>query len=373
MKREGLRILHLEDSDADAELVEVLLRSKGLDCHITRVETRTEFEAALEAGGFDLILSDYRLPTYDGRSALALARSRRPAVPFLFVSGTIGEERAVDSLKEGATDFILKDHFARLVPAVRRALNEARERSARERAEEALRKSEERYALAAQGANDGLWDWDLTTDTVYFSPRWKSMLGYEDQDVGDQPGEWLERVHPLDLPGLKARLEAHRDGSSEHFECEYRIAHRDGSHRWMLGRGLAVRDAEGRSLRMAGSQTDITQRKAAEEQLLHDALHDSLTALPNRASFMDRLTLLMRQVTRRTHHRFAVLFLDLDRFKVVNDSLGHVLGDELLVAIARRLETCLRHGDTVARLGGDEFALLLMSRDIPIRFSQVRS
>jgi diguanylate cyclase (GGDEF)-like protein/PAS domain S-box-containing protein len=360
-----LKVLHLEDNVDDGELIGILLKSSGLACDMTRVETRVAFEAALENGDFDLILSDFSLPGFDGQSALELARVRRPEVPFLFVSGTIGEERAVESLKGGAIDFVLKDSFKRLAPAVKRALEEARERSARKRAEEALRRSEERYALAALGANDGLWDWDLVADSVYFSPRWKSMLGWREGEVGDAPREWLERVHPQDLPGLKARFDAHLEGRSEHLESEYRMTHRDGGYRWMLCRGLAVRDRLGRPQRMAGSQTDITQRKAAEAQLLHDALHDSLTGLPNRASFMDRLSFVIGQSARHPDHRFAVLFLDLDRFKVVNDSLGHLVGDQLLITIARKLEGCLRQGDTVARLGGDEFALLLDSiRDV---------
>jgi PAS domain-containing protein len=163
---------------------------------VERVETQAEFEVALRSGSFDLILSDYSLPGFDGQSALELAQMLTPDVPFLFVSGTIGEDKAVESLKGGATDFVLKDSFARLAPAVRRALDEARERAARRRAEEALRTSEERYALAARGANDGLWDWDLRAGKVYLSPRWKSMLGWGVDEVADDPNEWFGRVHP---------------------------------------------------------------------------------------------------------------------------------------------------------------------------------
>ncbi len=354
-----LRILHLEDSTVDAELVRSLLHKAGIECEIERVATRPEFEAALERGNVDLILSDYTLPGFDGMSALAIARARRPELPFLFVSGTIGEERAIEGLKQGAIDFVIKDRFARLAPAVRRALEEARERAGRQAAEEALRKSEERYALAARGANDGLWDWDLVAGKAFFSPRWKAMLGFAEDDVGDRLEEWLGRVHAQDLPGLNARLLAHLEGQSQHFESEYRIEHGDGRERWMLCRGLAVRDGTGKPVRMVGSQTDVTQRKLAEQLLLHDALHDALTGLPNRASFTDRLTMVLGLVKRRPRFRFAVLFLDLDRFKLVNDSLGHVTGDRLLVAVARRLETSLREADTVARLGGDEFAVLL--------------
>ncbi len=229
----------------------------------------------------------------------------------------------------------------------------------RKRSEEALRESQERYALAVQGANDGLWDWNLKTDEIYFSPRWKAMLGYREHELSRQPLEWFERVHPEDIDRLQAQLDLHLQGLAPHFESEHRMRHQDGSYRWMLSRGLAVRDREGRAYRMAGSQTDVTERKQVEEQLLHDAFHDVLTGLPNRALFMDRLGLAIERCKRPGSGLFAVLFLDLDRFKVINDSLGHMIGDQLLIAIARRLETCLRGGDTVARLGGDEFTILL--------------
>ncbi len=229
----------------------------------------------------------------------------------------------------------------------------------RKQAEVALRESEERYALAAQGANDGLWDWDLRTDRIYFSPRWKAMLGYSDDEIGTVPQEWLSRVHDDDVAHLRSELAAHGDGTTASLECEYRIRHRDGSLRWMLCRGLAVRDEQGRAYRVAGSQTDITERKRVEEQLLHDAFHDGLSGLPNRALFADRLGQAIRRADRHMDYRFAVVSLDIDRFKLVNDSLGHPAGDQLIKAIARRLELSLRATDTVARLGGDEFAILL--------------
>jgi diguanylate cyclase (GGDEF)-like protein/PAS domain S-box-containing protein len=229
----------------------------------------------------------------------------------------------------------------------------------RKTTEEALRESEERYALSVHGANDGLWDWNLKSDQIYFSPRWKAMLGWAEAEISDHPDEWFERVHPDDLEWLQAEINAHLEGTTAHLETEHRVLHRDGTYRWMLTRGLAVRDATGKASRMAGSQTDVTDRALATEKLLHDAFHDPLTGLPNRALFMDRLSYAIGLAKRRTHYLFGVLFLDLDRFKVINDSLGHMLGDQLLIAIARRLETCLRPGDTVARLGGDEFTILL--------------
>jgi diguanylate cyclase (GGDEF)-like protein/PAS domain S-box-containing protein len=229
----------------------------------------------------------------------------------------------------------------------------------REHAEQALRTSEQRYALAARGANDGLWDWDLAASRVYLSPRWKSMLGHADAEVGDDPEEWFGRIHLEDRARVEAQVAEHLAGATPHFEVEYRILHADGAHLWVVCRGLAVRDEAGRPTRMAGSQTDITPRKRAEERLVHDALHDALTGLPNRALFIDRLGQLLAAAARQPQPSYAVLFLDLDRFKVVNDSLGHVIGDRLLVAVGERIGGCLRPSDTVARLGGDEFGVLL--------------
>jgi len=232
----------------------------------------------------------------------------------------------------------------------------------RKEVEEALRKSEERYALAAQGARDALWDWDVVRDRFYVSTRWKEMIGLDADEVGPRPVDWLTRVHPEDRKRVLRQTREHIEGESEKLDLEYRLLHRDGSYRWMLMRGVAVRDGAGKATRVAGSQSDITVRKFAEEKLRHDAFHDGLTGLVNRALFVDHLG----QSLARYQHRgaqFSVLFIDLDRFKVVNDSLGHLAGDELLVGVAGRLLRCARPGDTVARLGGDEFCLLL--EDVP--------
>lgn len=233
-------------------------------------------------------------------------------------------------------------------------------------AEEALRKSEERYALAVEGANDGLWDWDLVAENVHFSARWKSMLGYEEDEIGDRIGEWFDRIHPDDLEQVQSAMDAHLKGQSDHFETELRIRHKGDEYLWVLCRGIAVRDADGVPTRMAGSQSDITLRKIFEEQLRHQALHDSLTNLPNRVLLLDRITQAIRHMDRDEDYMFALLFLDLDRFKVINDSLGHTIGDLLITAIGEKLQACLRGIDalvreteTVGRFGGDKFIILL--------------
>ncbi len=229
----------------------------------------------------------------------------------------------------------------------------------RKQAERQVRESEERYALAARGANDGLWDWNIESEEVYYSDRWKEILGHRGDEIGPHIETWLERVHPDDAERTRGELEDHIEGRTDHYENEHRVRHRDGTYRWVLVRGIAVRLGDGKPHRMAGSLTDITPRKNVEEQLAKDALYDPLTSLPNRAFFTNLLERSTRRTRRRKGYRFAVLFLDLDRFKVVNDTLGHEMGDELLIGVGERLEKCLRPGDVVARLAGDEFCILL--------------
>jgi diguanylate cyclase (GGDEF)-like protein/PAS domain S-box-containing protein len=222
-----------------------------------------------------------------------------------------------------------------------------------------LHQTQERYALAVRGANDGIWDWDLINDRLHFSERWKAILGHADGEIGASPAEWITRVHPDDVARVQAALDAHLSARTGHFEDEHRIRHRDGTYRWVVSRGVAIRSAGGRATRMAGSMSDITDRKRAEHRLRHDALHDALTGLPNRTLFLDRLTRSLMRSERNRAHRCAVLFLDLDRFKLVNDSFSHASGDELLVTLAGRLSASVRPADTVARLSGDEFTILL--------------
>jgi diguanylate cyclase (GGDEF)-like protein/PAS domain S-box-containing protein len=210
-----------------------------------------------------------------------------------------------------------------------------------------LENTKTRYALAATGSNDGLWDWDLQEKSVFYSSRWFSLLG--EPDTRETTIEaWLSRIHLDDRERVESYLNNHLEGHSRHFESEHRLLHHDGIYRWMLVRGKAVRDQNDQAIRMAGSLTDMSMR----------GMFDTLTGLPNRTLLMDRLSHALRRAHREPK-RSALLVVDLNRFKVVNDSLGHYVGDLLLAEVSSRLQSALRAGDTVARLGADEFVLLL--------------
>jgi diguanylate cyclase (GGDEF)-like protein/PAS domain S-box-containing protein len=224
---------------------------------------------------------------------------------------------------------------------------------------ESLSDREERYSLVVNSTNDGLWDWDLGTNQISFCYRWKKMIGHAQEEIGTSTQEWFKRIHPDDVETVETEITAHLLGLTPQFQNEHRLRHRDGKYRWMRCRGMAVWETSREAYRMAGSITDITEQKEAEEQLLHNAFHDSLTGLPNRTLFMNKLKRALARINQGDEYLFAILFLDLDRFKVINDSLGHHVGDQLLIALSQRLEAAIRPGDMVARLGGDEFAIIL--------------
>ena len=223
----------------------------------------------------------------------------------------------------------------------------------------AERARERRYALAASGSDDGLWDWDIRSGRVFRSSRWQQITGQTEALTTATSEGLFAGVHPDDANAARAQLDAHLRGETPRYEHAHRLQRSDGTWRWVLERGVAQRDNQGTATRVAGFLTDISAHKQNEERLRHHAFHDALTGLPNRALFMDRVQHAVARARRVPSEPFAILMLDLDRFKNVNDSLGHVAGDQLLMRVAERITSCVREGDTVARLGGDEFSVLL--------------
>ncbi len=526
------RILILEDVETDAELILRALKQGSLLCEAQRVETRSEYETALQVFQPDLIISDFSLPAFDGMSALRIANASYPETPFIFVSGTIGEETAVESLKQGATDYLVKGNLARLGPAVRRALREREERHAVRSAEAALRMSEAKFRAVVESVSEWIWEVDSDWQLTFSNGACVTMLGRNRASILGT--DVRELLHPEDLSATQITV---ADASTTFWAAQtLRWRHADGSYRWLECNARALRDTAGSDVGYRGSNRDVTERtRQAEriarlsriqavssginsaivrirdrpqlfrdscrimieqgefiaawiglldpvtreirttthvgfdpgllarmeissddctaltrdliapalrelrpvvandlqtdgraalraelesmgcrsaavlpllvdgtavgvlalcaveagaftgqemqlldalagdisfaldyltkaEQLEYLAYYDALTELPNRNLLHDRLSQAIAQAD-RYGRLLAVLFVDLDRFKLINEALGHKVGDAALKAVAARLKAGLREGDTIARLSGDEFALVLSGHE----------
>ncbi len=350
-----VRILLLEDSPLDAELIERELKRTGLVFQSKRVVSVEDFTWALQTFQPHLVLSDNALPSFDALSALSLTRRVNPDTGFVVVSGTVGEERAVEMLKSGVTDYVLKHHLDRLGPVVARALAEADHlRTAREAAESA-RQANERFRSAFENAPAGLAVIDLEGVLVHVNEALCLLLGRPERDV---LGTTLEQLtHPEDRATVRAIFERATASQMRSKPFELRVVRNDGRTVWVLLGISVLSDADGRALHTIAQFVDVSAAKEAEEKLVHQALYDQLTGLPNRMLIQDRLTHALEQCGRRSKG-VTLLFIDLDHFKVVNDSLGHGAGDVLLVTVAERLQSVIRDGDTAGRFGGDEFVVV---------------
>jgi PAS domain S-box-containing protein len=259
-----LRILYLEDNPTDAELLQETLEADGISCQVTRVETETDFIGSLKRGDFDLILADYTLPSFDGLSALKIAQQSWPHVPFIFVSGTLGEEVAIEALKIGATDYVFKTRLSRIVPSVQRALREAVERSELHSAEEALRRSETYLAEAQRLSHTGSFGWDVSSGEIYWSRETFRIFEYE--PVAKVPIDLVvQRTHPEDRLAVQQLIErVSRERKS--FDFEHRLLVPDGSVKYVRVVGHSSENESG-SFEFVGAVTDITERKRAEADL----------------------------------------------------------------------------------------------------------
>jgi signal transduction histidine kinase/CheY-like chemotaxis protein len=282
-----LRVLLLEDDPGDAVLIQELLEADGLVCEATRVQTRAEFVAALDTGGIDLILADHGLPSFDGISALKLAASARPDLPFIFVSGNLGEELAIEALHFGATDYVLKTRMARLVPAVHRALREAEERAERRRAEKKLRRNEYYLAEAQRLTHTGSWTLNSTGGIYWTEETFRIWQFDPQQDVPDRE-TILQRVHPQDRDRVREHgTEAANEGSD--YVEEFRIVLPDGTVRHIHAVGRPVFNASGELVEVVGTHVDVTERKHAEQERERLRQLEADLAHINRVSMMGEL------------------------------------------------------------------------------------
>ena len=264
-----LRILLLEDDPGDVELIQELLEVDHFDCEVTRLQTRPEFLAALESAEIDLILADYKLPSFDGLSALKLAASTRPDLPFIFVSGTIGEVVAIVALKIGATDYVLKTRLERLVPSVQRALREARERAERRKAEEALRRSEMYLAEAQRLSHTGSFGWNVSSGEIYWSDETYRIFECE-PTTKPTLQMVIDRTHADDRVRLQQIIERASIERREYL-AEHRVVMADGSVKYLRAVGNCARSEDPGRIVFIGAVTDVTERKRAEETLREQA------------------------------------------------------------------------------------------------------
>jgi diguanylate cyclase (GGDEF)-like protein/PAS domain S-box-containing protein len=350
-----LRILMIEDSLADVEITLRELKRSGLQFDYRRVETEAELRHECAAFAPDIVLSDFAMPHFDGLSALGIVRKIRPDTPFIFVSGTIGEETAIESLRGGATDYVLKTNLSRLPSAVQRALKDAAERVTLRETEEALR-LRDRAVEASVNPVLIVSAADPDMPLVYVNRAFERVTGYSRNEVIGRNSRLLQgddRDQP-ELDKIRHAIGEHRDG-----QAVLRNYRKDGSLFWNKLYITPVHDPRsGLVTHFVGVQHDITEVKRYQEELEHQANHDALTGLANRNLLKDRLQQSLA-LGHRYDRSFSLAFIDIDNFKLINDSLGHGVGDRLLQIAGERLATCVREGDTVARLGGDEFVLLV--------------
>ncbi len=335
------------------------VESTGHQC--TVLTGARERRRTIERGNPIVAVVDWRLP--DEQRGALLAAVRAPDGARLPVLALVADESptTLDELLEvGCDDYMTLPVSATAIHTKLRFFAERlRARSEILDANRTLRAALDRFVIACGGQQDGIWDWDVRSRKVYYSPRWKAMLGYQDRDIGDAPDDWFELVHPDDRERLRSMIDANLAGSITPIEHRYRVRHRDGSYRWMLARAEMLRDDAGRVYRIVGRQTDVHSEDEADTDPRIGGLHDPLTKLPNRTVLTDRLRLAFARARREPGRPFALLFFDVDRFKNVNDSLGHLAGDRLLRAIADRVQAACRPSDTVARFGGDEFVIIV--------------
>ena len=329
----------------------------------TSLETDFDFQLAssglqglalAEAAPPDLILLDVMMPVVDGFETCRRfkANPKLGSIPIIFLTALSDLETEVSGLALGAADYITKPINVGLVRQRVRNLLQLTS-LARE-----LKASEERLRLVMEATGEGIWDWQIPSGLIVHNAAWPLMLGLDESLLTHPMDDFINRVHAQDLPAVQQAIQRCLAEGAD-YVSEHRLRFKDSHYIWVLDRGRVVeRSADGSPLRMVGSMKNIDERKRSEAEIHRLAFYDALTSLPNRRLLIDRLQLTIAK-KRRSQALGALMFLDMDRFKLLNDTHGHAMGDALLIQVATRLQTCLRAGDTVARLGGDEFVVLL--------------
>ncbi len=344
-------MLIVEETEADALLMSQSLRNGGLQHEFKQVASAKAMESALAGSYWDAVLCDCHMRRFSAASALAIWKRAGCDQPFIGISGAIGEEEAVALLKAGAHDFIRKDHLVRLAPALERALQESAERARRRQVEQTLR----RFSVVVEQSPAAVMITDTKGNIEYVNKKFTEITGYRSDEVLRENPRILKSGHtsPEEYSCLWETILAGKE-----WHGEFRNRRKDGDFVWESAYIAPLTEPDGTITHFLAIKEDITETKETEKQIWYQANYDDLTGLPNRNLFLDRLGQALIKAE-RARAMVALMYLDLDRFKYVNDSLGHEAGDALLKQAAQRLSYCVRESDTVSRLGGDEFTVIL--------------
>lgn len=377
----NIKILYAEDNITDQMAFTRSIRRNKLNYDVTFASSMHDALQILdETTDFDVIFLDHELG--DG-TAFDVLNNIPKTIPFVVITGTDDVEIAVYAMKSGASDFLSKDpagNYLSLIPlmitsalntkAIQNELDEHKnkleslisERTEELKIEVTERKlAQERWNFALEGAQTGVWDWDIGTSQCFFSDRWKEIFGYHVDDACSHIDEFSGRIHADNEKKAMHDLNEHLEGKTPFYKNERKVKCKDGSYKWVQVRGKVMQfDDNNLPLRMIGTCEDISHKKETEAFIWKQANYDPLTNLPNRRMFYSKLEHELKKVARE-HYEVGLLTLDLDKFKDINDTLGHDYGDLLLKEVAKRLTRCVRNSDTVARLGGDEFSIIVIN------------
>ncbi len=355
-----LRVLIVEDCDDDAQLLLVRLRRAGYSPDYVRVDNAEDLRKALQAHNWQIVISDYAMPGFSGLEALRILREQDRETPFILVSGTVGEEIAVEAMRTGANDYIMKENLARLMPAIDRELRDVRERTDRRRAEEALYQERERALITLHSIGDGVITTDADGRVDYMNPVAERVTGWSN---GAAQGHPLTEILPLTHEASRIPIESPaavslRTGEVVNLTEQCLLINRDGQEFHIEDSAAPIFDRDNNIIGVVLVFHDATRERHMARQMVWEATHDSLTGLVNRREFTQRLNNLLTSGY-NSQQEHALLYLDLDQFKVINDTCGHDAGDELLRQLSRLLLQNVPTSSSLSRLGGDEFGVLL--------------
>lgn len=353
-------IILVEDSEAHKELIFRIFEGSVLPVRLIWAESILKAKAIIDIELPDLVLADWRLNDGDGIELLSYSQKR---FPLLLMTSFGNEELAVNSMKAGVMDYIVKskEAFEKLPTVIMRVLREWENIVAREQAEQAMEISEERYRLATDGANDIIWDWDILSDQFYMSKAWVNLGDTESHGYILSLNEFISMIDSEDRDRAKDEIKNYINGQTEYYTSEYKFVLFDSSIKWGLIKGKGLKNDRGEVIRIAGSLTDITERKLYEKRIEELAFKDSLTGLPNRASLYDKLDQL--SLKNQQEMLTTVFHIDIDNFKIINDLYGHRFGDSFIMRIASELMDISEPEWFLSRSGGDEFTLIIDNID----------